>query len=344
MDRVAEFLKGRLRGRKVPEDLRRLVELKLDRKPDDAEPVQPLNEIRVLEPGEVHPLEEPIEPAPGDPDADATRANIRALESVLAHVAAVVIDYDGNLWGYWLHPDEPADVRPHIVKFTTEGSIGTVRGENLVEAIVFDWGIDRDVSEVIAYCEKQRIPLSARSYDDLPQISAVVEPSSLHEKLAATFHPYHRRPAWADDAGSVSDEAPIGARSNDPRVGRALARHGLPQDPMPLIRAADEGQGTAVLNAAGCSAIFEFHRETDTEWFLHEMRFSRGGDDAPACTHVPFGFDFSETPEQCRVRFGEPVWKSPLGNMESWRFGRVKLHVMYKDDKPRRVRCFEASV
>ena len=73
MDRVKEFLGERLRGRAVPEDLGRLVEMQLDGELARAEIL--FRDVRVLGPGEVHPLEEPAGPLPGDDYAPETRAN-----------------------------------------------------------------------------------------------------------------------------------------------------------------------------------------------------------------------------------------------------------------------------
>jgi hypothetical protein len=340
MDRVEKFLGDRLRGRKVPEDLRRLVEMQLDGELKENEGVQPFGEFFLLGPGEVHPLEEPVEPLASDPEPEQTRANGRAISGVLSHVAPVARDFDGALWGYWLHPDEPADAAPLIVMLNTEGEFGLARSGSLIEVMVFDRDEERDVTEIAAYCEQHRVPFSARSSAELRARKPVVEPAALHERLYKRAQPNHRRPVWADEAGAVPDPAPIGARSDDPRVARVLVLHGFPADPMPLIRAADTGEGEVVLRATQCKARFEFHRENDTTWFLHEMRFVAGDDDAPACTHVPFELSFDETREQCGARFGEPAWKSPWLAIECWRFGRVTLHVTFgKNHKPSIVQC-----
>ena len=343
MDRVKEFLGERLRGRAVPEDLRRLVEMQLDGELDRTELL--FRDIRVLGPGEVHPLEEPAAPLPGDQYAAETRANGAAISGVLAHVAVVVNGIDANLWGYWLHPDEPADRSPLVLKLTTEGEFGPVSSGNLVETMVFDSAGDGDVSDVVAFCEKNRIPFAATSQDDLLAVRPVVDPAMLHETLYKRLHPYHRRPAWADEPGAVPDVAPIGVRWDDPRVARALALHGFADGPVPLVTAADQGIGDVVLRATACDADFEFYRENDTTWFLNEMRFRDRGGERPACKHVPFGLTFGETRDACVARLGEPSWKGSPGRMESWHYGRVQLHVMFgKTGTPSTVRCLEVSL
>src|SRR5687768_14064506 len=100
MDRVEVFLGSRLRGREVPADLRRLVEMQLDGELAGADGVLPFLEVRVLGPGEVHVLEEPTEPHASDPFPEETRANSRAISRVLKHVAVVVSGFNGDLWGY----------------------------------------------------------------------------------------------------------------------------------------------------------------------------------------------------------------------------------------------------
>lgn len=343
MDRVEAFLGDRLRGWAVPADLRRLVELQLDGKLAGAA-VQPFAEIRVLSPGERHSLEEPTEPLADDPYAEETRANGRAIAAVLAHVAVVVSGFNGDLWGYWLHPDEPAQVGPLLVKLDTEGQFSIVSGKSLVEAMIFDWAGEDDASESTEYCDEHGIPLVARSADDLVHLQAAVDPAVLHEKLYKREHPNHRRPDWVDKADAVPDVAPLGARADDPRVGRLLTLHGLPADPSPLIRAADIGEGEVTLRSPRCSAELEFHREDEATWFLQQMRFFRASDQRPGCVDLPFGLDLDETREQCWARLGEPARKTAIGG-DRWRFGNVHLLVLYgrEDGKVRSVCCLPAQ-
>lgn len=343
MDRVEAFLGSRLRGRKVPGDLRRLVEMQLDGELAGADGVLPFLEIRVLGPGEAHVLEEPTEPLASDPFPEETRANSRAISGVLAHVGVVVSGFNGDLWGYWLHPEEPAEVGPLIVKLDTEGQFRITSGASLVEAMIFDWAGEEDISESAEYCERHGIPLAARSADELRHVRAVVDPAVLHDELYKREHPNHRRPDWADDAGAVPEVAPLGARADDPRVGRLLVLHGLPADPLPLIRAADVGKGEVVLRSPRCSAELEFHRENETTWFLQQLRFTRASEQHPGCTDLPFGLDMAETQQQCRARLGEPSRKSAIGG-DRWRFGCVHVHALYgrEDGKLRAVRCLPA--
>jgi hypothetical protein len=252
----------------------------------------------------------------------------------------VVDGFNGDLWGYWLHPDEPADVGPLVVKLDTEGCFSIESGASLVEAMVFAWAGDGDIKEIAAYCDRYGIPLLARSESEASYVAAVVDPAVLHEKLYRMEHPNHERPVWSDEIGAVPDVAPIGARADDPRVARALALGGLPEDPMPMIRAADVGEGEVVLRSSRCATAFEFHRENDTMWFLHQMRFSDARDGLPACSDVPFGLQMGETRQQCHARLGEPPGKAGHARIDAWRFGRVQLHVSYgSDDRPRAVRC-----
>jgi hypothetical protein len=75
------------------------------------------------------------------------------------------------------------------------------------------------------------------------------------------------------------------------------------------------------------------------------MAFRQPDDDRPQCTDLPFGFALDETRAQARVRFGEPDWQGARGNIESWRFGPLDLHVTYDaDDTPLIVRVFPESL
>jgi hypothetical protein len=130
----------------------------------------------------VHPLEEITNPLPSDPEPEQTRANGRAIAGVLEHVAPVVRDFDDNLWGYWLHPDEPAQGVPLIVTLTSEGEFN-VSGGNLIEAMAFDRDDERDVGELAEYCAKHRIPFTARNGHDLRRVKPATHPADLHEAL-----------------------------------------------------------------------------------------------------------------------------------------------------------------
>lgn len=182
MGRVEEFLGNRLRGRTVPDDVRRLVEMHLDGELSAHGGVKPFGELELLGPGVLHPLEQSLEPLPTDPEPEETRANARAIAGVLEHVAAVLRDFDDNLWGYWLHPDEPADAAPLIVKVSTEGEF-SVMGGSLIEAMAFDRDEERDVAELAEYCAKNRVPFTARSGAELFRATPVTHPADLHEEL-----------------------------------------------------------------------------------------------------------------------------------------------------------------
>ncbi len=185
MGRVEEHLGDRMRGRDVPGDLRRLVELELDGVLRGRDSVQPFAEMHVLAPGELHGLQDP-QYRRGDEDP-GTAANGRALDEVLGHMAVVIDGFNGDLFGYWLHPDEPATDRPAIVKLDTEGQFEVLDGEAMVEAMVFDWlGYDMDedyFARIVAFCERHGIPLAARDRDGLREAETVVDPVTLHDSL-----------------------------------------------------------------------------------------------------------------------------------------------------------------
>jgi hypothetical protein len=184
MGRVEDYLGDRLRGREIPDDLRRLVELDLDGKLRGPGSVQPFAEVRVLAPGEVHGL---ADPQYRGQDNAAEIANGRAMDEVLQHMAMVIDGFNGDLFGYWLHPDEAPTDQPAIVKLDTEGEFATLEGATLVEAMVFDW-LDYDVEEaylarIVAFCDQHGIPLVPRRRDELREPDVAVDPPVLHDRL-----------------------------------------------------------------------------------------------------------------------------------------------------------------
>jgi hypothetical protein len=330
VDRVEEFLDDRLRGRSVPADLRRLVELQLDGVLDRDDCPPALHEVRVLGPGELHPLQEPPVDRPWAPVTDSTLAASRAMNEVLTYVAVIMDGFDGAMFGYWLHPDELPDPHPQIVRLDTEGTFELIDGTTLTQAL----GLDRELRQL------DRIPEPAPSQTQFRRASPAVDPAALFDKLYERENRF-RRPL----AVSTDDTVPIGIACDDPRVSASLAKHGFPRDLQPLIEAADDRSGEVALSAPACAASVELRQQDATTWYLHLMAFRKVDDDRPPCTDPPFGIRLDETRAQARTRLGEPHWQGAQGNIDSWRFGPLDLHVTYDaDDTPLIVRVFPESL
>jgi hypothetical protein len=353
MDRVAAFLGERLRGRQVPADLRRLVELQLDGVLGGRDCPQPFAETRVLGPGERHDLEDHLAGlASADPDEE-TRANARAMAAVLGHVAVVVDGFNGDLFGYWLHPDDSAADRPYIVKLDTEGEFDTPGGSTLVDAMVFDWAGEDDIAEIAriaAFCDRHGIPLEARAAADLVWPKPAVHPAVLHARLYKTNVPLTARPDWADGLAADaragrSDPPPLGARLTDPRLLDLAARVGLPADLLPLIRAADSGEGEVRLTSERAEATLEFYQEDEGSWWLHKVMYRRPGAERPVPAPLPFGCSFDERRADMRARLGTHS-TAMLIPVDRWEIGELSLWVMFDkaDEKPRRVECWPTAM
>jgi len=171
-------------------------------------------------------------------------------------------------------------------------------------------------------------------------VDPVVSPAGLCDTLYEHESRY-RNPL----AVSTDDAVPIGIACDDQRVIRALMPHGFPEHLRPLIEAADVGSGEVTLSAPGCRASVELRQRDATTWYLHLMAFGGPEDNRPQCTVPPFDFVLAETRAQVAVRFGDPDWKGASGNIESWRFGSLDLHVTYSaDDTPLVVRVFPKSL
>jgi len=173
VDRVEEFLGDRLRGRPVPADLRRLVELQLEGVLDSDDCPPALREVRVLGPGELHALQQPPVDYPWAPVTDSVLAATRATNEVLTHVAVVVDGFDGALFGYWLHPDELPGPNAPIVRLDTEGTFEFVDGTTLAAAL----GLDLELRE------RGWIPDAAPSHAQAGPVKPAVDPAVLFDAL-----------------------------------------------------------------------------------------------------------------------------------------------------------------
>jgi hypothetical protein len=327
MGRVEDHLGDRLRGRDIPDDLRRLVELDLDGVLRGPGTVQPFAEVHVLGPGEQHALEDQ---GYLSADVPAEIANGRAIDEVLGHMAVVVDGFNGDLFGYWLHPDEPATDRPAMVKLDTEGEFDTLYGSTLVEAMVFDWlgyDIDEDyLARIVAFCERHRLPLAARSREELASPEVVVHPAVLHSRLFRRYQPYTPRPAWADPATSL-----VGVRITDPPLRALLERIGFP-DPAGTVEALDDGLGEVSLRSPVAPVTVTVYQDEDRSWWVYSAKYLRPTPERPLELPLPYGFSMHDSREATRERHGPPFHSALLVAVDRWRFGPVDVYVRFADD------------
>jgi hypothetical protein len=334
MGRVEDYLGDRLRGRAVPADLRRLVELELDGVLRGRGSVQPFAEVHVLAPAELHGLMDPRYRRPED--SAATVANWRAMDDVLGHTAVVVDGFNGDLFGYWLHPDEPASDQPAILKLDTEGEFETLDGATLVDAMVWDWiGYDVDpeyFARIVDFCERHAIPFGARDRDGLRRAETVVDPVLLHDRQYKRYQPFTRRPEWADAAEEGA--APVGRRITDPPLRALLERLGYP-DPVAAVEALDEGIGEVRLTPPAANVTLVLYQDEDRSWWLFSVRYRQPTPERPLEVPLPFGFSLAESREATRARFG-PDHRTPLlVRVDRWEIGPVTAYVMFDKDDAR---------
>jgi hypothetical protein len=333
MGRVEDYLDGRLKGRAIPEDLRRLVELDLDGvlNGDDDDWVQPFGEVHVLAPGEVHALEDDDYIDRDNPDQVA---NSRAINEVLAHMAVVVDGFNGDLFGYWLHPDEPQTSHPAIVKLDTEGQFDTLDGATLVEAMVFDWlGYEEDdeyFADIVDFCERHGLPLAARSREELAKPQLTVDPALLHDRLYRTYQPYTPRPQLEPGP------ALVGLGLADEPLRALLAQLGI-AEPEAAIAALDTSTGEARLESPTANVRLTFYLDQELGWWLYCARYGRPTPQRPLEVPVPYGFSHAQDRQATRDRFGPPQHTAMMP-VDRWLFGDVDALVAFEDDAGRPTR------
>ncbi len=189
MSREAEIVRlveEQLGGRPVPGDLRRLAAIQAARPENPAWGVDPLFDIEAIlfEPGETDPLLDHSylnDRDRADPDI---MANVAAIKAVLRHLAVVARTTNGNIAGYWVHPDEPRDALA-VVQYDTEGQFNILPGLTLLEALIGDaaCGDDARFTELAERFAALGLPVAAPSRDDLVTPEVAVHPGVLHEKL-----------------------------------------------------------------------------------------------------------------------------------------------------------------
>jgi hypothetical protein len=330
MGRVEDYLDGRLNSSTIPHDLRRLVELELDGVLHGPGSVQPFAEVHVLAPGEVHSLQDPRYRGHEDPDQVA---NGRAMDEVLAHTAVLVDGFNGDLFGYWLHPDEPATESPAILKLDTEGQFDTPDGATLVDAMVFDWlGYDVDeeyFARIVGFCERHGLPLSARSREELVKTQLAVDPVLLHDRLYRTYRPFTARPELEPAQAADDGVAPVGLGLDDEPLRALLARLGLP-DAQAAVSEADNGTGEVRLQSPIANVTLTLYQDADRGWWLYSAKYRRPTAARPLEVALPYGFSLTDNRQATRDRLGPPQHSAILP-IDRWQFGGVVGHVMFED-------------
>lgn len=332
MGRVEDYLGDRLRGHEIPADLRRLVEVELDGLLQDPDTPPPFGEIHVLAPGELHGLQDPRYRR-ADDDA-ATTANWRAMDEVLGYAAVVVDGFNGDLFGYWLHPDEPPTGSPAILKLDTEGEFDTPDGATIVEAMVWDWlGYDpdqEDLARIAEFCDRHGLPFAARSRDDVPRSDTAVDPVVLHDRLYKQSQRFTSRPAWAEAAAAEVGAALLGLRTTDPPLRDLLRVLGYP-DPAATVAALDEGIGEVRLTSPVSNVDLRLYLDPDGSWWLFSIRYRPATPERPADQPLPYGFSLGDTRAATRERFGPPAGTAVVP-ADRWQFGQVIANVLFDGD------------
>jgi hypothetical protein len=288
--------------------------------------VQPFAEVHVLAPGEVHSLQDPRYRGKDDPDQVA---NGRAMDDVLGHMAVLVDGFNGDLFGYWLHPGEVAAERPAIVKLDTEGQFDTPDGATLVEAMVFDWlGYDSDeeyFARIVDFCERHAIPLAARSRAELRVPQFAVDPALLHDRLYRTYQPFTPQPQPAEPGAAL-----VGLRLNDEPLRELLAQLGFPE-PEAAVRELDDGTGEVRLQSPIANVRLTLYRDKDRGWWLYSAKYRRPTPARPLEVPLPYGFSHDEDRRAVHDRFGPPQ-RSAILPIDRWRFGKVVGYVMFEGE------------
>jgi hypothetical protein len=185
-DRLEQFARERLGGRPVPVDLRVLLESTWN---GDSGPIDELG-LSFLEPGVPNPMLDVgylNETDWANPDI---AANVAAIQEVARYVGPVAITDNGDLLGYWLHPDQPADRPLRTFRYDTEGQCSVFGQCSLAETIVITHldPDDESYAAVLDDFERLGVPVSTRDWAELEDIldddpHFAVTPGELHSVL-----------------------------------------------------------------------------------------------------------------------------------------------------------------
>jgi hypothetical protein len=189
-NRLLEYSKARLRGEHAPQDLARLLELQWQgAEGGDAKPLDKVP-FRLLAVDESHALIDDSHLSESDLANPVTMANDSAIRDVSSFIAYVAVDSDGNVWGYWLGPENVPLATAAIVRFDTEGQFKLMNGAALSEAMIAEY-VDEDDDAFKVFAEQfavHGVNWQAASLDDLKKPNV----ASLPSKLLGDFYKKHR--------------------------------------------------------------------------------------------------------------------------------------------------------
>lgn len=181
-ERLAEFSRERLDGRPVPEDVRALLISQWEGRSHPFEGYA----ITFLEPGETHLLLDDSYLNERDRANPDIMSNCAASEQMAQHLKVIAQHEDGDCYGYWMHPDERADVPPPVIQVDTEMTYWTLGGSTFSEGVLAEVVSDEDGGfvEVAAELAELGIPITASSAEDIEDPPDPVRaPEDLHREL-----------------------------------------------------------------------------------------------------------------------------------------------------------------
>lgn len=142
-------------------------------------------EIEFIEPDRSHSLLDHSYLNDNDRANPDIMANIAAVDEVFRHSLFVARDGDDNLYGYWLHPDEPVGP-PAVVCYSNEGQF-SIKGGSLTEVMIsvhaFD---DEDFATLAQVFIDAGVPITTRTLVEFAEPVVVTSPAGLHNRLYRT--------------------------------------------------------------------------------------------------------------------------------------------------------------
>jgi hypothetical protein len=135
--RLADYSIARLDGQAIPADLTALLSAMWSDPsfPGSEHDPRTIFDIRLLEPGQTHPLLSHDYLMDADRANPAIMANVAAMNATSALCCFVFVTDDGELIGYWRGPDRLEPDKASIVRLDTEGQYDLLPGRTILQAL-----------------------------------------------------------------------------------------------------------------------------------------------------------------------------------------------------------------
>jgi len=184
--RLTDYSIARLDGRPIPTDLNALLSAIWSDASFAGSERDPRTSfwVRLLEPGQTHPLLSHNYLTDADRANAAIVANVEAMKATSALCCFVFVTDDGELVGYWRGPDRLEPDEAPIVMLDTEGQYNLLPGRTILQALYLLMKRGNTTEDLnTAHKALTKLGVSTTDAEQASERTGVIDPNEYRKKL-----------------------------------------------------------------------------------------------------------------------------------------------------------------